>query len=53
MSTKTLLTSEDIWKIVANGSRYEPSEPRPQGSGGFRGTGATAFSRARLGTLPL
>jgi len=23
MSTKTLLTNEDLWKIVANGSRYE------------------------------
>ena len=23
MSTKTLLTSEDLWKIVADGSRYE------------------------------
>ena len=25
MSTKTLLTSEDLWKIVADGSRYELS----------------------------
>ena len=25
MSTKTLLTAEDLWKIVANGSRYELS----------------------------
>ena len=25
MSTKTLLTSEDLWKIVAGGSRYELS----------------------------
>src|SRR3989304_1041101 len=25
MSTKTLLTGEDLWKIVANGSRYELS----------------------------
>jgi len=23
MSTKTLLTNEDLWKIVADGSRYE------------------------------
>ena len=26
MSTKTLLTSEDLWKMVADGSRYELSE---------------------------
>ncbi len=26
MSTKTLLTSEDLWKIVADGSRYELSK---------------------------
>ncbi len=26
MSTKTLLTSEDLWKIVADGSRYELSQ---------------------------
>lgn len=26
MSTKTLLTSEDLWKMVANGSRYELSK---------------------------
>jgi Uma2 family endonuclease len=25
MSTKTLLTADDLWKIVANGSRYELS----------------------------
>ena len=25
MSTKTLLTAEDLWKIVANGNRYELS----------------------------
>jgi len=25
MSTKTLLTTEDLWKIVADGSRYELS----------------------------
>src|SRR3990172_6567769 len=26
MSTKTLLTAEDLWKIVADGSRYELSQ---------------------------
>jgi len=26
MSTKTLLTSDDLWRIVADGSRYELSE---------------------------
>ena len=26
MSTKTLLTSEDLWKLVADGSRYELSQ---------------------------
>jgi len=26
MSTKTLLTSDELWKIVANGSRYELSK---------------------------
>ena len=25
MSAKTLLTAEDLWKIVADGSRYELS----------------------------
>jgi len=26
MSSKTLLTAEDLWKIVADGSRYELSK---------------------------
>jgi Uma2 family endonuclease len=26
MSTKALVTSEDLWKIVADGSRYELSK---------------------------
>ena len=28
MNTKALLTADDLWKMVADGSRYEQSEPR-------------------------